>query len=152
MKKVIVMMFSMITILAGMPPEPISAVDLNRYCGKWFEIARLPHRFQRTCDHNTTAEYRLRRDGKIDVINRCLTKEGTIKQVSGLGKFAGSDQNGVLKVTFVTIFGKGLFWADYWIIGLDNDYNYAIVGESTRKYVWILSRTPVLKPADDQKI
>ena len=122
------------------PMQVVSSVDLARYAGKWYEIARLPNRFQRDCASDTTASYTLRRDGKIAVINSCRTSEGRIKSATGTARVAsGKEPNTKLKVTFFWP-----FYGNYWIIDLDPDYKWAVVGEPDRKYFWILSREPKL--------
>lgn len=119
-------------------PEPlkvVSAVDLNRYVGVWYEIAHLPFKYQKGCSA-TTATYTLRADGRIDVLNRCL-KEGKESKAKGVAWIADSATNARLKVRF--------FWpfsGDYWIVDLGSNYEYAVVGVPSRKYLWILSRTP----------
>ena len=122
----------------------VSFVDLNKYAGTWYEIAKIPNSFQKKCVRNTTAEYKLRDDGNIDVINKCIEEDGTVNEAEGLAKVVDEKTNAKLKVSFVSIFGIHLFWGDYWIIGLDKGYEYAVVGHPTRKYGWILSRTPKL--------
>ena len=124
--------------------KTVSNVDLGRYKGLWYEIAKMPNRFQRKCARGTTAQYALRDDGKIDVINRCYTQEGKMIEAKGIARVVDSESNAKLKVSFVKILGLSLFWGDYWIIGLGDDYEYAIVGTPNRKYGWILSRTPAL--------
>lgn len=119
-------------------------VDLGKYVGKWYEIAKIPNRFQKGCVRNTTAEYKVRDDGEIDVINRCIEADGSVNEAEGLAKVVDEKTNSKLEVSFVSIFGIHLFWGDYWIIGLDKNYQYAIVGHPERKYGWILSRTPKL--------
>ena len=123
-----------------MKPSPLTTVervDLGRYVGKWYEIARYPNRFQRDCESDTTAEYTLIKDGKVRVVNSCRKKDGKVKTASGTAKVADKTSNARLKVTFFWP-----FYGDYWIIGLDPEYRYAIIGEPSRKYLWILSRTP----------
>jgi apolipoprotein D and lipocalin family protein len=122
----------------------VSYVDLNKYAGKWYEIAKIPNRFQKGCVRNTTAEYKLREDGNIAVINKCIEDDGSVNEAEGLAKVVDEKTNSKLKVSFVSIFGIHLFWGDYWIIGLDKNYEYAVVGHPDRKYGWILSRTPKL--------
>jgi len=133
-------------------PETVERVDLERYAGLWYEIAKIPNRFQRKCYRDTTANYKLRDDGRISVLNRCIDKEGNSIQASGLAKVIDSDTNSKLKVSFVSVFGIQLFWGDYWIIGLGDDYEYAIVGHPARKYGWILSRERKLSSEDLEKI
>ncbi|MGQ9634519.1 MAG: lipocalin family protein [Bryobacteraceae bacterium] len=125
----------------GKPPLPVvPSVDLERYAGKWYEIARLPNRFQRGCTGNVTATYTLRPDGKIQVLNQCRDERGRTKSARGTAHPAGKGEpNTKLKVTF--------FWpfsGDYWIIDLDPGYRWAVVGEPRRRYLWILSREPHL--------
>jgi apolipoprotein D and lipocalin family protein len=125
--------------LAGAPsPEVVPSVDLNRYAGKWHEIARLPNRFQRDCAGEVTATYSLRPDGKITVLNQCRAADGRSKSATGTARIANAKgPSSKLKVTF--------FWpfsGDYWIIGLDPDYRWALVGGPGHKYLWVLSRDP----------
>jgi apolipoprotein D and lipocalin family protein len=133
-------------------PETVERVDLGRYAGLWYEIAKIPNRFQRKCYRDTTANYKLRDDGRISVLNRCIDKEGNSIEASGIAKVMDSDTNAKLKVSFVSLFGIQLFWGDYWIIGLGDDYEYAIVGHPARKYGWILSRGRQLSSEDLEKI
>jgi len=121
-------------------------VDLKRYAGTWYEIARYPNRFQKKCAGDTTATYSLRDDGKVGVVNRCRKANGEITTATGNAKVVDASTNAKLKVTF--------FWpfsGDYWILDLASDYEYAVVGEPSRKYVWILSRTPKMDDAVYQR-
>jgi apolipoprotein D and lipocalin family protein len=123
---------------AGPPVRSVGQVDLARYVGKWYEIAAFPMYFQRQCIGDTTAEYALRSDGDIAVVNRCRTEDGFDEAVGRAWVVDGSG-NARLKVSF--------FWpfrADYWILGLDDDYRWAVVGNPNRKYLWVLARTPRL--------
>jgi apolipoprotein D and lipocalin family protein len=120
----------------------VPSVDLNRYVGKWFEIARYPNRFEKACASDVTAQYTLRPNGKIEVVNSCRKADGKIKTSSGSAKIADTQSNAKLKVTFFWP-----FYGNYWIIDLDPDYRYAVVSEPGRDYLWILSRTPKLEPA-----
>lgn len=133
---------SMTPAASATPPlTTVERVDLSRYVGTWHEIARYPNRFQRDCASNTTARYELRDDGKIQVVNSCRQANGETKTARGKAKVADKLSNAKLRVTFFWP-----FYGDYWIIGLDPEYRYAIVGEPKRKYLWILSRTPVMDP------
>jgi len=125
-------------------PQPLASVDLKRYIGKWYEIAKIPNRFQKKCAAGTTAEYKLRKDGTVLVVNSCLNQNGKRVIATGIAKVADPVTNAKLKVSFVRFLGVNLFWGDYWIIGLDKEYQYAIVGVPTRKYGWILGRRPEL--------
>lgn len=114
-------------------------VDLQRYLGKWYDIASFPQRFQKGC-HCTTAEYRQNKDGSIAVINRCL-KNGKEKTARAKAKVTDPASNAKLSVRFFWPF-KG----KYWIIDLAPDYSYAVVGHPSREYLWILSRSRTLPP------
>lgn len=132
------------------PLQVVSHLDLQRYVGTWYEIARLPNWFQKKCTANTTATYDIRPDGRLRVVNRCTLKNGAIVQVEGVARIA--DRRGphrILKVRFAPKFLSFLpfVWGDYWIIDLASDYSYALVGEPSRKYLWILSRTPRMEGA-----
>ena len=115
--------------------EVVQHVELEKYLGKWYEIAHLPAKFQEGCDE-TTATYTLSKDGSISVLNQC-TKNGKMKQAKGKAKVVDKNSNAKLKVTFFWP-----FYGDYWIIKLGNNYDYSVVGTPDRKYLWILSRTP----------
>lgn len=130
----------------------VSHVDLARYSGRWFEIAKIPNRFQKKCARSTTADYALRDDGRINVTNRCIKKDGSVNEVSGVARIKDKQSNAKLQVSFVSLFGWRLFWGDYWVIGLDKNYRWAIVGHPQRKFGWILSRTPELDDATLEKI
>ncbi|GAB4186431.1 MAG: lipocalin family protein [Wenzhouxiangellaceae bacterium] len=129
-------------------PATVAQVDLKRYTGTWYEIAKIPNRFQDQCVGNTTASYQLRDDGRIDVINRCLDEDGEYDQAKGVARVVDSETNARLEVSFVSLLGWHLFWGDYWIIGLAEDYRYAVIGHPQREYGWILSRQPQLTPSD----
>lgn len=128
--------------------ETVESVDLQRYVGLWYEIAKIPNRFQDQCVANTTAEYGLREDGKISVTNRCETANGDMDTATGVAKVVDSETNAKLKVSFVRFLWRNWFWGDYWIIGLDEEYEWAVIGTPSRKYGWILSRTPEMSEED----
>ncbi len=130
------------TFPTRLPLKTVERVDLERYAGRWYEIARYPNRFQRDCESDTMAEYTLRKNGKLDVVNSCRTKSGKVKTARGKAKVVEKSSNARLKVTFFWP-----FYGDYWVVGLGPEYRYAIVGEPKRNYVWILSRTPVMDDA-----
>ncbi|MEJ2054082.1 MAG: lipocalin family protein [Calditrichaceae bacterium] len=121
-------------------PSTVEYVDLNRYAGLWYEIAKIPNRFQKQCARNTTAAYALNDDGTIQVINQCTKNDGSVDRAEGKARIVDTTSNAKLEVSFVSIFGFHLFWGDYWVIGLDENYRYAVVGTPTRKYGWILCR------------
>ena len=122
--------------------EPVSGFELNRYLGKWYEIARLDHSFERGLS-NITAEYSLREDGNLRVLNRGYNiKKNKWQDAEGKAKFTGSNDIGSLKVSFF-----GPFYGGYNIIELDKqNYQYVMIAGNDRSYFWILSRTPELSP------
>jgi len=125
------------------PLDVVEAVELPRYTGKWYEIARYPNWFQgEDCD-GTTAEYALREDGTIRVENRCSdVASGAEDVIIGSARVPDANESAKLKVRFF-----GPFEADYWIIDLDEvGYQWAVVGEPSRTFLWILSRTPTMDP------
>ena len=116
----------------------VGHVDLERYLGKWYEVARLPTSFQRDC-LESTATYEAMDDGRIRVINACSSKKSPAKTKVARGKawVVDTETNAKLKVQF--------FWpfsGDYWILDLGEDYEHAVVGDPSRRYLWVLSRTP----------
>lgn len=116
----------------------VKELDLNRYLGTWYEIARFPHSFEKDLV-GVTATYRLRADGKIEVINqgRKFTLDGKRSKAVGKAKIPNPSEPGKLKVSFFWF-----FYADYFVLELDENYQYAMIGSSSPKYFWILSRTP----------
>ncbi len=122
-------------------PSTVTNVDLKRYSGLWYEIAKIPNWFQDHCAYGTTAEYRIDEDGDIAVINKCYDDDGEADIAEGVAKVVDKKTNSKLEVSFVSFLGIRLFWGDYWIIGLDENYNWAVVGTPNRKYGWILSRS-----------
>jgi apolipoprotein D and lipocalin family protein len=123
----------------------VDSVDLDRYSGTWYEIARYPNRFQKSCSSDVTATYTVQGDGRIEVLNRCRKADDSFDSATGTARLA--DQSGPrskLKVRFAPGFLSFLpfVWADYWIIDLAEDYSSAVVGTPDHKYLWILSRTP----------
>jgi len=127
-------------------------VDLNKYIGLWYEVAKIPNSFQDQCAYGTTAEYRIDEDGDIVVINSCYDEKGKIDVAEGLAKVVNKKSNAKLEVSFVSFLGIRPFWGDYWIIGLDENYQWAVIGTPNRKYGWILSRTSTLPDETIQKI
>jgi apolipoprotein D and lipocalin family protein len=124
-----------VNILTNNTLEVVSKVELEKYLGKWYEIAHLPAKFQEGCNE-TTATYTLMDNGVISVVNEC-TKNGKVKLARGKAKVVDKNTNAKLKVTFFWP-----FYGDYWIIKLGDNYEYSVVGTPNRQYLWILSRTP----------
>ncbi len=124
----------------------VQGVDLLRYSGRWHEIAAIPAWFQRKCAVDTTADYAPAPDGRITVVNACREADGTLREATGTARPIGAPGEGKLVVTFLSVFGIPVWLAggDYWIMALDPDYRWSLVGHPTRDYAWILSRTPTL--------
>lgn len=123
---------------ADKPLATVPSVDLEKYMGRWFEIASFPQSFQKGC-HCTTAEYSMTDKGYVKVVNTCRkdSADGKVKTADGKAFVVPGSGNAKLRVQF--------FWpfrGDYWIIDLAPDYSYAVVGDPSRKYLWILCRTP----------
>ena len=120
--------------------QVVTYVDIERYLGKWYEIALYPNWFEKGC-FRSTAFYEKQENGQIKVTNQCRMHgpDGELKEAIGIATIADSKTNAKLKVQFFWPF-KG----DYWIIDLDSDYRYAIVSEPDRQYLWILSRSPIM--------
>jgi apolipoprotein D and lipocalin family protein len=133
------------------PLELVDTVDLPRYAGIWYEIARFPNRFQRDCASDVTATYTLKDDGDITVVNKCRKADGTWKDAEGVARRTGDKKNNAaLEVRFAPAVLSFLpnVWGDYRIIGLDPDYRWAVIGEPKREYLWILSRTSSMSAED----
>jgi apolipoprotein D and lipocalin family protein len=134
----------------GKPLRVVPEVDLARYAGQWYEIARFPNRFQKRCAGEVTAQYTLQPSGKISVLNRCRLENGGQIQAEGVARVVGKGQpNSILKVRFAPAFLSFVpqVWGDYQIIALSPDYTYALVGDPAREYLWILSRSPQMDDA-----
>lgn len=120
------------------PPQPAKAVALDRYLGKWYEVARYDMRFQKGCE-GVTAEYSKRPDGLIRVLNTCRQDavDGPVRTAEGKARVVDTTTNAKLKVSFF-----GPFSGDYWVMDRADDYSWAIVGEGSGRYLWLLSRKP----------
>ncbi len=144
--------FFLISLVSAEPDNKkelavVDNVDLSRYLGRWYEIGLIPVWFQKGCAGGTTAEYSLFKEGVVNVVNRCCTEDGKVKEAKGRAWVVDKKHPAKLKVSFVSLLGWWLFKGDYWIIDLDPDYKYAVVGHPSRDLGWILSRTPTL-PAE----
>lgn len=143
---------AVVAILAAQDsgPSPLASVpdvDLARYAGRWYEVARLPNRFQARCASETTADYEVLADGTIRVVNACRDADGRIVRAEGRARLANRQgPSSKLKVRFAPAILSFLpmVWGDYWILDLTADYGAALVGTPDRKYLWVLSRTPQL--------
>lgn len=141
------------------PLESVASVDLTRYQGRWYQVAHYPNQFQADCVSDTMADYRLLPDGRVAVTNQCRTASGQVKAAQGMARVAKpawfSDKVSAasptrLQVRFAPAWLAWLpaVWGDYWIIQLASDYRYAVVGEPSRQYLWVLARTPHLSLQD----
>lgn len=124
----------------------VKKVDIEKYKGTWYEIARFDHFFERGCK-NVTATYNLKKNNEIEVINRCTMIEDEKKKEAKAIAFAKDESNSKLRVSFFRP-----FYGDYWIIDLDKTYEHALVGTPSRKYLWILSRNKKIKESTKAKL
>jgi apolipoprotein D and lipocalin family protein len=154
MNELVMALWLMAVQSATPPPAPgpvatVDRVDLDRYAGQWYEVARFPNRFQRQCTGDVRATYVGRPDGRIDVINECRASDGQTTQAKGVARVVDGSGGARLKVRFAPAFLSFLpmVWGDYWVIGLGDGYDWAVVGTPDRQYLWILSRTAVLDEA-----
>ncbi len=125
------------------PLELVDSIDLQRYQGRWYEIARLPNRFQRQCDGEVSADYELLEDGRVRVTNRCRRPDGGWSEAQGIARRDASDPRpAALEVRFAPRWLSFLpfVWGDYRVIALDDDYRHALVGSRDRDYLWVLAR------------
>jgi apolipoprotein D and lipocalin family protein len=148
MRKRVVMMLILASAwgatAAEVPLQTVETVDVSQYMGVWYSIASIPTTFEKQCVQGTTAEYTLLENGKIQVVNTCYDVDGNQDVARGRAWIPNPDEPGRLRVSFVRFLGVWWFGAPYWIIDLAADYSYAVVGHPSRKYGWILSRTPTL--------
>jgi len=133
--------------------KTIPSLDVQRYMGTWYEIAKYPNWFQKKCVSNTKAVYSARADGTLKVLNSCKTADGDISEAEGTARQIGAKDSPKLEVRFAPAWLSfiPMVWGDYWVIDLDAQYQLAVVSDPRREYLWILSRTPQLdkKTYDD---
>ncbi len=129
-----------------LPVKTIPSLEVSRYLGTWYEIAKFPNWFQRLCISNTKAVYSVRPDGNLKVLNSCKVADGEIAEAEGAAHQIGAKDSPKLEVRFAPAWLSFLpmVWGDYWIIDLDPQYQVAAVSDPHRKYLWVLSRTPQL--------
>jgi apolipoprotein D and lipocalin family protein len=135
------------SLYAGHPPlRIVEEIDYARYAGAWYEIARLPNRFQEECAGEVVATYQPRDDGRLTVTNRCRTADGKTKRATGVARRVDGQPAGALQVRFApAVLGfLPAVWGDYQIVALGPDYDHAMVGTPDRTFLWVLSRTPRL--------
>ena len=123
---------------------PIPSLNMPRYMGTWYEIAKYPNFFQRKCISNTVAEYSTQPDGTVRVFNRCTQEDGKVIDALGQARQTGEATSPKLEVRFAPAWLSflPLVWGNYWVIDIDTDYQLVAVSEPKREYLWILSRTP----------
>jgi apolipoprotein D and lipocalin family protein len=126
----------------------IPSLNVARYMGTWYEIAKYPNWFQKKCTGDTKADYSLMSDGRVKVINRCRIAGGDLSEAIGVARQVGTSTSPKLEVRFAPAWLSFLpfVWGDYWVIELDDDYQLVAVSEPKREYLWILSRTPKVDP------
>lgn len=126
------------------PLEPVATLDVPRYMGTWYEIAKFPNSFQKKCVGSTRAEYSLQPDGTVQVVNSCKVASGATEQAVGTARQIGAATSPKLEVRFAPAWLSFLpmVWGDYWVIDIDPDYALVAVSEPRREYLWVLSRTP----------
>lgn len=150
MKKILLLLTLFLTACVGLPEgvKPVESFKLDRYLGKWYEIARLDHRFERGLSR-ITADYSLRDDGGVRVLNRGYSAEDKEwKEAEGKAWFVEGPDKGYLKVSFFW-----LFYGSYVVFELDHEqYQYALVSGPDKSYLWILSRTPEMKSEIKDKL
>jgi len=132
----------------------ISTLDVPRYMGQWYEIAKFPNRFQKKCVADTVAQYTLLNSGRVRVTNRCRMANGEMNEAIGMARQVGPKNSPKLKVRFAPEWLSFLdaVWGDYWVLDLDAGYSLVAVGEPTREYLWVLSRTPQVSPPEYQAL
>ena len=128
--------------------KTIAALDVPRYLGTWYEIAKFPNWFQKKCVSNTKAVYTAKSDGNLRVLNSCKTATGENSEAEGLARQIGTKDSPKLEVRFAPEWLSFLpmVWGDYWVIDLDPQYQVAAVSDPRREYLWVLSRTPQIDP------
>ena len=134
---------------ATAPLQVIASLDVSRYLGRWYEIAKFPNRFQQQCVADTSADYSLLPDGRLQVLNQCRRSSGEMQQALGAARQVGGGNSARLQVRFAPAWLSLLpfVWGDYWVIDLDADYQLVAVSEPRREYLWILSRSQKPDPA-----
>ena len=130
------------------PVKTITSLDVPRYLGTWYEIAKFPNWFQRKCASNTKAVYSIKPDGNLRVLNSCKQVDGEVSEAEGAARQVGAKDSPKLEVRFAPAWLSFLpmVWGNYWVIDLDSQYQLAAVSDPRREYLWILSRTPQLDP------
>lgn len=131
----------------GAPLTPVASVDLDRYAGRWYEIYRLPNSFEDAACDAVSADYALRGDGLIQVVNTCVRGDGEVERSRGVARVVDAASRARLEVSFFRP-----FWGAYWIVALSEDYRWALIAEPAGKYLWLLARTPQLDSAEEAQL
>ena len=131
--------------LAQAELSAIPSLNVPRYMGTWYEVAKYPNRFQKNCASNTSAVYEAQSGGRVRVTNRCTEADGKVKEAAGEARQIGNATSPKLEVRFAPAWLSFLpfVWGDYWVIDLDAEYQLAAVSEPSREFLWILSRTAI---------
>ena len=134
---------------AGDAPAPLATIeslDVPRYMGRWYEIARYPNRFQRQCVGDSSADYQLQPDNTVRVTNRCRLADGSLNEAIGQARQPGGPTSPRLEVRFAPAWLSFIpaVWGDYWVVDIDADYRWVVVSEPSRRFLWVLARTPAL--------
>ena len=147
MKKLLVHLLLLVSGVSALAQEaltPIPSLNVPRYMGTWYEIAKYPNFFQRKCASNTVAQYSTQADGTVRVFNSCKQEDGKVIDALGQARQIGEATSPKLEVRFAPAWLSFLpfVWGNYWVIDIDTDYQLVAVSEPKREYLWILSRTP----------
>ena len=146
-RPIMILVLGILLNKASFASDTVASVDINKYMGQWFEIASVPMRFQKDCV-GTNAIYELLENGEVDISNTCrkFTLDGELDFRKGRGRVVDTETNSKLEISFVgPYFGdRWFFWADYWIVELGENYEYAVIGTPSKKLLWILSREKTL--------
>ena len=147
MKKLLLQLILLVSGVSALAQEaltPIQSLNVPRYMGTWYEIAKYPNFFQRKCASNTVAQYSTQADGTVRVFNSCKQEDGKVIDALGQARQIGEATSPKLEVRFAPAWLSFLpfVWGNYWVIDIDTDYQLVAVSEPKREYLWILSRTP----------
>jgi len=127
--------------------QVVPSLDLSRYAGTWYEIARFPNRFQQSCAGDVTATYTLLDNGDVEVVNRCRKDDGGWIEANGIARRLSEEEpTSKLQVRFAPAWLSFLpfVWGNYWVIDLAEDYSFALVADPDREFLWVLARMPSL--------
>lgn len=142
------------TAAATVSVQAIPTLDVPRYMGQWYEIAKFPNRFQKKCVADTVAQYTLLTSGRVRVTNRCRMANGEMDEAIGMARQVGAKNSPKLKVRFAPEWLSFLdaVWGNYWVLDIDPAYQLVAVGEPSREYLWVLSRTPTVPAPEYQAL